>query len=305
MVTTTESTNSLRCLLQFGEQRLATHSPTPKLDAEVLLAFVAQIDRYKFLTEPSHEVASADAARYRELIERRRLREPVAYLTGVKEFYSRDFSVTPAVLIPRPESELVIDRALEVLLPKAKTQHDPFTVLDLGVGSGCLLLTLVAELKARGYQCEGIGIDISSSALEVAKINCAKLGVSEEVTFHLGSWFEPLHAATPKKCNLIISNPPYVGESEEVSPETQFEPSSALFAAEHGLQDVRTILEQAPPFLEDDGVILIEVGAYKRKLLQEALFKEESILSKWSFLTLLGDGSEEDRFTVIEGRKKG
>ena len=297
------SRTSLRELVQYGEQVLAATSPSPKLDAEVLLAFITKIERYKFLTDPTAHVPPLDVEAYHALLARRKNREPVAYLTGVKEFYSREFIVTPAVLIPRPESELVVDRALSVLQQSAITSDKMIAILDLGVGSGCLLLTVIAELLRKGCQCRGVGVDISPGALEIAQRNAEALGVTERVTFLQGSWCEPLDTAALTSFDIILANPPYVGESEEVSPETKFEPHGALYAQQHGLRDVRTILQQAAPFLVQDGTILIEVGAYKRKRLQDSLLQEEAITSQWGALSLLGDASEDDRFTIIEGKK--
>lgn len=302
-----EKLPTLKELLTLGEERLRTFSPSPKLDAEILLAFACAIPKYKLLTERSSVVSPDQLSLYQALLSRREGREPVAYLNGKKEFYGRDFEVTPAVLIPRPESELLVERALEIVqtLPP-KQKENEITILDLGTGSGCLIISVIEELRAVGVKVRGVAIDLSEEALKVAKSNAQAIGCLDLISFLQGDWFSPRNEAEFLKAapfDLILANPPYVAIGEEVSPETSFEPQSALYSGELGLQDTRILLEEAGQYLKDTGIMLIEIGAGKRAVLPSFLKQHETLLATWCPPTLLGDNSTADRFTVVECKR--
>lgn len=185
-------------------------------------------------------------AAYAAAVDRRTRREPIAYITGVQEFWNRDFAVSPAVLIPRPETELVIEEALSMVFA---------TVADIGTGSGCLAVTLAAEFP----RAQVVATDISAAALTVARANAERHGVANRIEFRETRYLDGI--AGP--FDLIVSNPPYVtdGEYEILAPEVRMaEPRSALTAGADGLDDIRQILHRAGSMLVPGGRLLLEMG---------------------------------------------
>jgi len=276
-------------VLQRGESLLAATSSSARLDAEVLLAHSLQLSRTGLLVRLREECPGDAEARFSGYAARRKLGEPVGYIIGEREFYGRCFAVSPAVLIPRPESELIIDEALAAMDGQREV-----SLLDLGTGSGCLAVTLVLELKSRGKRVRCTALDNSVKALEVARRNAESLGVSAEISFIESDWFSRRDALAPPY-DIIVANPPYVDRAEPVQPELSFEPQGALYSDGHGLHDASQILREAPAFLRPGGVLLCEVGAGKRAHLQALLAAAHEC-----DCTLLGDGSPLDRFTVVK-----
>lgn len=223
------------------------------LDAELLARDALGWDRATWLTRNLEAPPASFAARFDALCKRRVQREPVAYIRGRQEFYGRDFAVSPAVLIPRPETELLIDEAL-LLLPALGASR-PLTVIDIGTGSGCLIVTLALEYPKARY----FATDISAAALAVARANADRHGVGDRITFLHGPYF----AGQPGPFNIVVTNPPYVAERERrsLAPEVvKYEPGAALFGGDDGLRDVRQIVAEASRLLDDDGSLLMEVG---------------------------------------------
>lgn len=224
-----------------------------RLDAELLVAHALGLDRVKLYMDLDRPLAADELARIRELVTRRRKREPIAYILGRREFYGRSFEVGPAVLVPRPETETLIERALE-LLPEDATGP----VLDLCTGSGCIAITLAAERSALDVDAS----DVSEGALALAARNAAAHAVAERVRFHRGDLF----AALPEErvYALIACNPPYVAERDRdaLAPDVvEHEPALALFAGDDGLDVIRRLAAEAPRRLAPGATILIEVGA--------------------------------------------
>jgi release factor glutamine methyltransferase len=218
--------------------------PTARLDAEVLLAHLVGMNRHRMLL--TSELWINEEA-YEFLVDRRVKGEPIAYITGSREFWSLDMVVTPDVLIPRPDSETLIVAALEAC--KA-----PRRILDLGTGSGALLLAALSEWPGA----TGLGVDASAAALAVAAGNAERLGFGARAAFHLGNWGEGLS----EKFDLILSNPPYVEDNADLSPEVRnHEPASALFAGPDGLDEYRRLLPQLPDLMADEGVAIVEFGS--------------------------------------------
>jgi release factor glutamine methyltransferase len=222
-------------------------------DAVLLARHILEWDRATLYAN-YHDPAPADfIARYDLLIERRARREPVAYIRGVQEFWSRDFLVTPAVLIPRPETELIVEEFLARLPLDAPARRR--RVADIGTGSGCLAVTVAAE---RPYL-EVIATDISAAALDVAQINAGRHGVSDRIAFRESAY---LSGATGV-FDFILSNPPYVTEREyqNLAPEVrEYEPALALVAGEDGFRDIRQIVDLGTALLVPGGTMLIEIG---------------------------------------------
>lgn len=219
---------------------------TPRLDAELLLAHVLGVDRLVMLAgrEP---VTPAQAARFAALAARRRRHEPIAYIIGAREFWSLDLRVTPDVLIPRADSETLIEAALE-------SGVKPATILDLGTGSGALLLAALSEWPAA----RGLGVDRSGGAIAVARENARRLGMAARARFVRGNWADSLVG----KFDLILCNPPYVEQDAPLAPDVAaYEPASALFAGADGLDAYRILLPEVRRLLADGGVAIFEFGA--------------------------------------------
>jgi release factor glutamine methyltransferase len=277
-------------MLQSAERDLSSVSASPRLDAEVLFAHASGFPRWKVLTESRSAVESRVAELFRSLIERRKAHEPVAYITGEKEFWGLSFAVHPAVLIPRPETELIVSLAVE----HARTRKDPVRVVDLGTGSGCIAVAISHELKALGRVAECVAVDASVDALEVARANAQRNGVENSIRFTVGDWFS-VAGGIGGPFDIVAANPPYVARGEDVSPETRFEPQTALWADDDGLADVKRIVTEAPNHMADDGILLCEVGARKRSLLTSWL-KALAAPVRWE---LRGDESADDRFAIL------
>jgi release factor glutamine methyltransferase len=222
-------------------------------DAGLLARHLLGYSRAEIYVHHEDEVGADFAAQYDPLIERRARREPAAYIRGVQEFWDRDFIVTPAVLIPRPETELIIEELLERLPLDAPAM--PRRIADIGTGSGCLAVTAAAE---RPFL-EVIATDISEAALNIAQQNAGRYGVSDRIAFRESAYL----IGAEGKFDFILSNPPYVTESEYqgLSPEVrEYEPAPALVAGEDGFRDIRQIVDLCTAYLKPGGVLLIEIG---------------------------------------------
>lgn len=226
---------------------------SPRLDAELLVAHALGVDRVRLYLDFERPLVAAERAAVRALVERRRKREPVAYILGERAFYGRMFHVGPAVLVPRPDSETLVERALEIL-PKDGTAR----VVDVGTGSGCLGLTIAAERPGAHVTL----VDISEDALRVARQNAERLGVMDRVTLLRSDLF----AAVPVPeggFDLIVSNPPYIpsADVETLMPDVrQHEPRLALDGGRDGFDCVRPLVAAARGRLRAGGAVLIELG---------------------------------------------
>jgi release factor glutamine methyltransferase len=223
------------------------------LDAELLARDTLGWDRAAWVGRQHDAPPATFQASYDTLIERRRRREPIAYIRGHQEFYGRRFIVSPDVLIPRPETELLIDEAL-LLLPALGSSR-ALTVVDLGTGSGCIVVTLAREYPRARY----IATDISDGALTVARANAERYGVTDSIEFVRAPYF----AALPGPFHLVVTNPPYVPkvDRDSLAPEVaRHEPELALFGGDDGLREIREIVNQASAVLDDDGSLLMEIG---------------------------------------------
>ncbi|NDC36466.1 MAG: peptide chain release factor N(5)-glutamine methyltransferase [Proteobacteria bacterium] len=250
---------TLRELLQEGSAALVASSPTPRLDAELLLGAVTGHARAYMVGFGERVVPPDQQATFRAMIARRQQHEPVGYLVGRKEFFGLDFTVNPAVLIPRPDTEVLVERAIEFI----ETQRSAARILDLGTGSGCIPIALASFALKLGRRVEVVAVDSSPAALAVAQHNAEQHGLSDSVRFLLSNWFDALDPAAGS-FDLIVTNPPYIPEgSTERSPETNFEPAAALFAGADGLDDIRAILREVPQHLASNGLFLCEIGAHQ------------------------------------------
>lgn len=230
--------------LREAAERLAVE--WGRLDAELLMAHALGVSRSDLLLRHLRDPVPAGFA---PLLDRRIAHEPVAYILGHAEFYGRCFRVTPATLIPRGDSEVLIEAALTA-------KPEPARVLDLGAGTGALLLTVLAETGA-----EGIGVDASEAALTVAQENAASLGLDARATMQLRDWTKPGWAEGLGQFDLVLCNPPYVEEDAALDPSVrEHEPASALFAGPEGLDDYRVMMPQLEALLAPGGVAVFEIG---------------------------------------------
>lgn len=236
-------------LVAYGQEQLVSCSDSAKLDAQILLAFVLDKELSYLLTWPEKTLAQQDKQHYLSLLDRRISGEPIAYIVGVKEFWSLPFMVSPATLIPRPDTEVLVELVLEQF-----ADIDTLHCLDLGTGTGAIALALASEQP--NWQIDAI--DFSLDAVKLAQQNAKKLQLSH-VNIFQSDWFSALN---DRKFDVIVSNPPYIDKLDEnlSQGDVRFEPESALVADEHGLGDIKHIAQQALKYLNSQGSLFFEHG---------------------------------------------
>ena len=231
--------------------RRSATSDTARLDAELLMAHVLGVSRSQLLLLRMRDEVAPHAAGFDRLVERRAAQEPVAHLLGGQEFFGLEFAVTPDTLIPRGDSETIVQAALDCAPQDAR-------VLDMGTGSGALLLAFLHERP----DAKGVGIDASAAALVVASANGQRLGLAERAQFVQANWLESGWAHDLGRFDLVLCNPPYVESDANLDPDVrEFEPATALFAGPEGLDDYRAIVPQLGKLLVPGGVAIFEIGA--------------------------------------------
>jgi len=236
----------------------------PRLAAEALMQYALGCEKAYLYAHPERELTGAETSSFEQAVERRAAGEPLQYITGHQEFWGLDFLVSPAVLIPRPETEHLVEAALEALaaLYAENAQSARLRIVDVGTGSGAIILALAHELTKRGREVEFHATDISGEALAVAKENARRLSLTEKVKFHQADLLKPF-SAQHESFDLVVSNPPYVGlnEKDKVQREVrEHEPQVAVFAGEHGLDIYRRLIPQAHAALKPGGWLLMEIG---------------------------------------------
>ena len=232
--------------LADAARQLERTSDTARLDAELLMAEALHIDRDRLLLAPPDRQVPT---RFWSMIERRSAGEPVAYITGRRAFWNIDLHVGPGVLVPRPDSEVLIASALEHF----DGTDGPKSILDLGTGPGTLLLAALDIW----LQATGLGVDLSRHALSYASANARRLGFDTRAKLRLGNWAQGI----TESFDLILCNPPYVAEGAELGPGVrEFEPEEALFAGEQGLDAYRALAPELPRLLNPGGLAAIEIG---------------------------------------------
>ena len=244
-------TDTLVTLWQSVRDRLTLAGvDTPVLDARLLVEAGAGVSRMDIVTDPRRPLSAEQIRAVNALSDRRQRREPVAHIIGRKHFWTLEFEVNRDVLIPRPETEFVVEAALKGIAGDARAR-----ILDLGVGSGAILLTLLSERP----NAKGVGVDISEAALQVARANAAMLGVADRVELRRGDWAEGLQGGF----DFVVSNPPYIASEEiaDLAPEVaRHEPRVALDGGADGLAAYRIILGRLPSLLKPGGGFALEVG---------------------------------------------
>lgn len=239
---------SIGTLLATATDRLATSSDSARLDAEILLCRAIDMPRSYLFAHPEDQLDNRAMARFTAALERRLSGEPMAYICGVKEFWSRELMVTPATLVPRPETEILVERALREI-----PRNAAWRLLDLGTGSGAIAIAMAAERPL----CQLVAVDSSVAALAVAEQNARQLEI-DNIEFLAGSWCEPLGS---RKFDLIVSNPPYISATDPALRALSMEPQTALVAGPDGLDAIRSIATRCREHLRPEGLLLLEHGA--------------------------------------------
>jgi release factor glutamine methyltransferase len=267
----------------------ADHVPSPRMNAELLLMFTLNCDRAYLYAHPERELTADEQTRYDAALAERTRGVPAQYITGHQEFWGMDFIVTPAVLIPRPETEHVIETVLDCV-GRAPSPATPFRVADIGTGSGCIALALAKELP----QAEIHATDISPAALEVAHANAARHQLESRIQFReadLLSGFEN------NSFDVIVSNPPYVGESEEDHVQLEvrkFEPRNAVFSGVTGTEVIARLIPQTQAALKPGGWLVMEISGTIAERVKD-------LLRDWNEVAIRPDLQSIPR--VIQARK--
>ena len=237
-------------LINFGSKVLKNNSiPTHKLDSEILLSKVLGKNREKILTNLNKTIDPLDISKFHNLINRRSTKEPIAYILGVKEFWSKNFLIGKDTLIPRPETELLVEKLSKIY------KNNFINLIDIGTGSGCIIISLLSELK----HSKGLGIDISKQSILIARKNAIEHNVSNRVKF-LQSSFKNIFN---KKFDLVISNPPYIRRMDIKNLQDDikyFEPKLALDGGIDGLDVIKKVIYKSKEILKINGTLAIEIG---------------------------------------------
>ena len=225
---------------------------SPRLDAEVLLSHILKCDRIHLYVNFDRPLVGEELSSFRQMVKARAQRMPVAYILGEKEFMGHSFRVTPDVLIPRPDTEILVEEAIRLLAEKEAPR-----IVDIGTGSGAILLSVLKGTEGS----TGVAVDLSPAALAVAKSNGERLGLADRAEFRLGDLYAPVDGLF----DAILSNPPYipVHDMEGLSPEVKQEPEMALVGGADGLDFYRRLIDDAPRYLKEGGIVLFEVGIHQ------------------------------------------
>jgi len=271
----------------------AQQVPSPQMNAELLLRFVLNRDRAYLFAHPERELTGDEESRYEAVLAERSRGVPAQYITGQQEFWGMDLIVTPAVLIPRPETEHLVETVLKLqpsdLAPQASQAEKQLRIADVGTGSGCIALALAKELP----QAEIHATDISPAALEIARANAARHQLDHRIHFHQADLLESLTAPF----DVIVSNPPYVGESEadEVQLEVRkFEPRTAVFAGAAGTEVIVRLIPQAHAVLRPGGWLVFEISG-------TIAGRVRALLTGWEDARVIADLQSIPR--VVQARK--
>ena len=250
----------IQTTLSTATELLSNSSDSASLDAEVLLCHVLNKARSHLRAWPEKELKTVEHNQLLQLLKQRQQGVPIAYITGKKEFWSRDFKVSPAVLIPRPDTELLIELVLKLISDKPQAH-----LIDLGTGSGAIAITLAAERP----DTKVIATDLSNTALNIAKENASAHHI-KNIQFIQSNWFDKI---TSCDFDLVISNPPYIAHNDPhlSQGDIRFEPDSALIAKDQGLEDIQKISNHARNYLKPGGTLLVEHG-YNQQIAVQAIF---------------------------------
>lgn len=258
-----KSSQTVSDALHTATMLLSRSSPSARLDAELLLEYVTGLSRTNFRANPERELPANAGWSFQQLVKRRAQGEPVAYIRQQQEFWSLLLEVSPAVLIPRPETELVVERTLAHI-----NKEDPVRVADLGTGSGAIALAIASDRPRASV----VAIDASKDALELASRNIGRLQLTNVSLLH-GSWFAPVAG---QKFHAIASNPPYIAQDDpDLAPDVRkFEPAMALISGRTGFDALDSIIREAPAHLEPEGWLVFEHGWKQAEGVRQRLVRQ-------------------------------
>jgi release factor glutamine methyltransferase len=282
-------TLSIGNAVKEGAQRLDEAAVVdPRREAGSLLAHLFDRDRSFVIAHPDDALNDDECEAFRSMIARRAAGEPLQYITGKQEFFKLEFEVTPAVLIPRPESELIIETALELL----RDDPQPY-IADIGTGSGCIAISILHELSAA----RAVATDVSPAALQVAQRNAERHGVADRLAVFESDCFSALDANG--SYSLIASNPPYIPDVEmkNLQREVNYEPRAALTGGPDGLAVIRRLLLEAPPFLRPGGYFVFEIGFGQSEAVAQLIDRRV-----WQLLEIRTDLQKIPRTFVLQGK---
>lgn len=279
--------STIEALLKWGEKTLTPSTESPRRDSEILLGHFGGFSRAYLHSHREATVDTSAAVAFKNAIERRQQGEPIAYIVGYREFWSLPLKVTPATLIPRPETELLVEHALNLLDAK-----QPARVLDLGTGSGAIALALAKERP----RWKIIAADISQPALDIARENARDLQL-DNVEFVVSDWF----AAITSHFDMIVSNPPYIAPDDPhlARGDLVFEPRSALACEDAGLAAIKTLSKNAAKYLVPAGLLVIEHGYNQMHVVHEILNGDG-----WREITPKLDYSENPRLVIAKPKRR-
>jgi len=269
------------------------HIDSPRLTVEILLAHALGVERMDLYINFDRPLNSGELSIFKSVIKRRLNREPVAYITGKKEFFGLELAVSKDVLIPRPETEFLVEKALEFIPDGSPVK--PMKIMDMGTGSGAVIIALSKNRPGHNY----FASDISFSALVTAKANAEKFGANG-IRFFAGDWFSPLR---PLGCDfeLIVSNPPYIssGEIPHLASEINHEPKSALDGGVDGMDAIRTLIRSSSEYLKKGAMMLLEIGYDQRDRVEREIIKS----CRFELIKFVKDYGGHDRIAVIRKAK--
>ena len=276
-------------------QALNQVNPTEngKVDALVLLQHATGKSRTQILAFDETEIDEKVRLKLTALLDRRLKGEPIAYILGEKEFWSLPLNVSEGTLIPRPDTEILVEKAFQIALEKLEENPLHFRILDLGTGTGAIALALASELslicQKKAIQLDVIGVDLMPEVVKLAQSNAEKNQL--DVQFLQSRWFEHVEG----QFDIIVSNPPYIDETDEhlFQGDVRFEPHSALVAGENGLADLRHIIEQSPRYLNDSGYLLLEHGWKQGEEVRSIFWQNH-----WQGVATIRDYGDNERVTL-------
>ena len=281
--------------LADATQALNQVNPTEnsKVDALVLLQHATGKSRTQILAFDETEIDEKVRLKLTALLDRRLKGEPIAYILGEKEFWSLSLNVSEGTLIPRPDTEILVEKALQIALEKLEENPSHFRILDLGTGTGAIALALASELslicQKKAIQLDVIGVDLMPEVVKLAQSNAEKNQL--KVQFFQSRWFEHVEG----QFDIIVSNPPYIDEIDEhlSQGDVRFEPRSALVAGENGLADLRHLIECAPVYLKDNGYLLLEHGWKQGEEVRSIFWQNH-----WQGVATIRDYGDNERVTL-------
>ena len=261
-----------------------------RMEAGSLLAHTLGRDRTFIIAHAEDALTNAQFKSFRQLVERRAQREPLQYITRYQEFFKLKFEVTPDVLIPRPETEIIVETACELLRAEARP-----LVADIGTGSGCIAISMLKELS----EAHSVATDISPAALQVARRNAERHGVIDRLTLLESDCFSMIESA--RQFRLIASNPPYVSDDdlESMQPEVRYEPQTALFSGSDGLAVIQRLLREAPSFLQPKGYLVFEIGFGQSEAVKNLIDRDV-----WTLLEIREDLQGIPRTVLLQNRER-